>query len=274
MRNYLIFISSLFVVMLNSCTKDIDIELDEGDEKLVIDAWFTTEQKVHEIRLTKTAAYFSNESVPVASGATVEISGGGQIFPFMEVSPGIYQSDANAKAEMGTEYTLTVMHEGEVYTAKDYCDTVPTLNQLELSPVYNSQNELRGYQFLIWTTELSGYGHYYCWRILNNGIYVTDTLSEISIETDDYLGDGLTFEAFPIDYISVNDCNPGDTLTLEQHNISKQTYDAFIGILSETAWSGGIFAAPPANAPTNVDNGGLGLFVVSALSKQVAIVPN
>ncbi|MEX1000995.1 MAG: DUF4249 domain-containing protein [Crocinitomicaceae bacterium] len=264
-----IILSGLFL----GCTKEIDIELEEGDRRLVIESWFTTEEKVHEIRLTETANYFSNEPTPKASGATVQISGGGEVFPFSEVSPGIYHSAPSAKASLGTQYTLSVVFEGELYEAQDYCDSVPSLNQVELYPSYDAENNLSGYDFLIWTKELSGYGHYYCWRIKRNGEYLTDTLSEITIESDEYLGDGLEFNAFPIDYISINEVNSGDTLTLEQHNISKQTYDAFIGILSETEWKGGIFDTPPANIPSNVNNNGLGVFVVSAMVKKSVIVP-
>lgn len=272
-RKLTYYLFTLTILAISSCTKELDIELEEGDRRLVVDAWFTTEEKVHEVRLTQTSDYFSNEPTPKVSGATVVIEGGGQLFPFTEVSPGIYHSGATAKAELGNSYTLRITFEGELYEATDYCDTVPSLEQMQLSPSYDVDNNLEGYDFLIWTKELSGYGHYYCWRVKRNGEYVTDTLSEITIESDEYLGDGLDFFSFPIEYISADKVNSGDTLTLEQHNISLQTYQAFIGILSETEWKGGIFDAPPANIPSNVSNNGLGYFVTSAMVKKEAIVP-
>ncbi|MEO9532266.1 MAG: DUF4249 domain-containing protein [Crocinitomicaceae bacterium] len=263
----------IFSTALFSCTKEIDIDLDEGDRRLVIDAWFTTEEKVHEIRLSQTADYFSNEATPLVSGASVQIDGGGELFSFTETAPGIYHSAPTAHATMGTSYTLNVTYEGELYQATDYCDTVPSLDSLALYPIYNNQNELTRYEFLIWTKELSGYGHYYVWRTLNNSVYIKDTLSEISIESDEYLGDGLEFESFPIESVRASDVNSGDTLKLEQHNISRQTYDAFIAILSETEWRGGIFDSPPANIPSNVSNNGLGVFLVSSTDSREVIVP-
>jgi hypothetical protein len=256
-----------------SCTKEIDIELEEGDRRLVVDAWFTSEQKVHEIRLSQTADYFSNEPTPLISGAQVSISGGGELFNFSESSPGIYHSEPTASAKFGTTYTLSIVYENEIYEAMDFCDTVPTLNQLALYPEYNDEGNLKGYALLVWTQELSGHGHFYAWRVLNNGIYIKDTLSEISFDADEYLGDGLVFEAFPIEYVSINQVNSGDTVRLEQHNISKQTYDAFEAILSETAWRGGIFDAPPANVPSNISNNGLGMFIVSSISSLEVVVP-
>lgn len=272
MKQVLLFISALSLALLHSCTKEIDIELEEGDRRLVIDAWFTTEEKVHEIRLSETANYFSNEATPLVSGATVQISGGGNVFPFTESSPGIYQSAPTAKAEMGTSYTLSVTYNNQIYEAIDYCDTVPSLDSMVLYPIYDN-GDLKRYEFLIWTKELSGYGHYYVWRTLNNNIYLKDTLSEIEIESDEYLGDGLEFNNFPIESIGASQVNSGDTLTLEQHNISRQTYDAFMAILAETEWRGGIFDSPPANIPSNISNDGLGVFVVSSMVKQSVIVP-
>jgi hypothetical protein len=263
----------LLSLLVISYTKEIDIDLDEGDRRLVVDAWFTTEEKVHEIRLSQTADYFSNEATPLVSGATVQIEGGGEIFTFSETEPGTYKSLATAHATMGNSYTLSVNFEGELYQATDYCDTVPSLDSMILYPIYNDQSELTRYEFLIWTKELSGYGHYYVWRTLNNSIYIKDTLSEISLESDEYLGDGLEFEAFPIESVKAADVNSGDTLKLEQHNISKQTYDSFIAILSETEWRGGIFDSPPANIPSNVSNNGLGVFLVSATDSKEVIVP-
>lgn len=273
MKQWRFYIAVISGVFLTGCTKEIDIELEEGDRRLVVDAWFTTQQQVHEIRLTETSNYFSQEASPLASGATVSISGGGDIWPFTEVSPGIYQSEPTAHAKLGNTYTLDISYKGEQYSASDYCDTVPTLDSLIAVAQYDNENVLSYYDLLIWTKELQGYGHWYCWRVLKNGEYMKDTLSEISIESDEYLGDGLTFQAFPIEYVLAEEVQSGDTITLEQHNISKQTYDAFMAILEESEWNGGIFDSPPANAPSNVSNNGLGVFLVSATSERSVVIP-
>lgn len=273
MKNYFYILIGFVGLMTISCTKEIDIELDEGDRRLVVDAWFTSQPQVHQVKLTQTSGYFSQEAVPQVSGATVSISGGGDVWPFTEVSPGIYESDPTAYAKLGNTYTLDITYDGQNYTATDYCDTVPSLDHMELWPNYDSEGVLDWYDVLIWTTELQGYGHWYCWRLLHNGVYVKDTLSEISIEADEYLGDGLVFEAFPIEWIEAEDVQSGDILTLEQHNISKQTYDSFIAILTETEWKGGIFDSPPANIPSNISNNGLGVFLVSAAVSADVVVP-
>lgn len=272
MKKYLIYLVLVIASLsVQSCTKEIEIELEEGDRKLVVDAWFTTEEKVHEIRLTETSDYFSQEATPEVSGALVQIEGGGELFNFYEVSPGVYQSDPTAAAKIKTNYTLTVQYNGQTYQAQDYCDTVPEIDYMDL--YLNTDPDGDWYDILIWTTELQGYGHFYCWRTLINDVYLKDTLSEIYFDNDEYLGDGLSFEAFPIEWIWADLVSSGDTVTLEQHNISAQTYDIFEAILRETEWKGDIFDAPPANVPTNLNNGGLGVFVVSSMFAYDYIIP-
>lgn len=273
LKYLLIALTGLTIV---SCTKIIDVELEEGDRRLVIDAWFTNEVKTHTIRLTQTADYFSNEPAPLVSGASVQITGGGDVWPFVEVSPGIYESEPNAHAKNFTDYTLTVIYDDEVYTATDRCDTVPVLDQIALWYSENPDpdaNIQAWYDILIWTQELQGYGHWYCWRVLKNGEYMKDTLSEIYFDNDEYLGDGLVFEAFPLEWVNAAEVQTGDTITLEQHNISEKTYKAFTAILTETEWKGGLFDTPPANIPSNISNNGYGVFLVSSVTSASAVVP-
>lgn len=264
---YLLIVGVVFM----SCKKIIDIELEEGDRVLVVDAWFTTESKVHEIKLTQSTDFYDSEPIPQVSGAEVYITGGGETFYFTETAPGVYNSAPGVSAKMHTNYTLNITYNGITYSASDYCDTVPVLDDMMPYPAYDDEGILVGYDLLIWTTELAGYGDYYAWRVLKNGQYESDTLSDIDFGSDDYIGDGLYFEAWPISFIE--ELNSGDTVRLEQHNITKSTYDAFMAVMLETEWRGGIFDAPPSNVPSNISNGAMGHFTVSSVSTFDFIVP-
>jgi hypothetical protein len=270
-RFILISLICFSAFLLSGCKKIIELELDEEDRRLVVQAWFTTEQKVHEIRLTQSTSYYDTEAIPQVSGAQVSITGGGETFVFTEVQPGVYHSAPTAQAKQDTEYKLTIQYNGQTYEAIDYCDTVPELEQIMPQPDYNNAGQLERYDILIWTTELAGYGDHYAWRALVNGTYVSDTLGEIDFGSDDYIGDGLDFEAWPI--TTVDYLYSGDTLKLEQHHISKATYDAFMAVMLETSWRNGFFDAPPSNIPTNLSNGALGLFVVSAMHSAEYVMP-
>ena len=270
MKRLIYIFIGLFVV--TSCTKEIEIELDEGDQRLIVESWFTTEEKVHEVKLTLSSSYFDEATMPVATGASVKISGGGEEFIFTETFPGIYHSEPTAHASFKTEYTMEILYEGTTYTATDYCDTVPMMDDFIMWPEVED-GTIQNYIALIWSYEAPGYGDYYAWRLKLNGEYITDTLSQITFAADEFIGDGLYFEGWPIDNIRANDLTSGDIVNMEQNALSQKAYEAYIAIMSETDWRGGLFDAPPANVPSNFDNNAMGLFVVSSTNILEYTIP-
>lgn len=66
-----ILILLLIALSFAACTEKMDIELDESYTRVVAEGMITNEPGPHLIRLTTTAPYFSNQPVPVISGAKV-----------------------------------------------------------------------------------------------------------------------------------------------------------------------------------------------------------
>lgn len=266
-----VFILLLFLTTAFSCTKIIELDLNDADsQKLVVDAWFTTKAKEHEIKLTLTTSYFQNEVAPKAAGATVYVTDGVNQINFTEVTPGIYKTVSTAKAEYNTSYTLHIEYGGEVYESVAYADTVAKLDSIAAEVYIDVFGDPDGFSINMWTQELPGKGDHYLWRLYKNNELLTDTLNEIYFETDEYLPDGLYFSNWPVEYV---DGASGDSITLEQHRISKETFDGFTAMMLETDWRGGIFDSPPANVPTNISNGAVGLFVVSAETENSCVIP-
>ena len=60
---------------ITACEDVIDVDLDEGRNQLVIDAFVTSDSSIQTIRLTQSAPYFSNVRTPSENSATVVING-------------------------------------------------------------------------------------------------------------------------------------------------------------------------------------------------------
>ena len=118
MNKSLFYIALVFLLTLG-CTKEVDIELNnEENSRLVVEGLITTEQTAHKVRLTRTSSYFSNQSPPVETGATVSVSDGTTTFLLSETEPGLYVTDSNVAGEIGKTYTLNISTtDGEKYTA-------------------------------------------------------------------------------------------------------------------------------------------------------------
>ena len=273
MKNTYLYII-VILVALSSCTKVIELDLNEEEnKKIVVDAIFSTYPQEHEIKLSMSANYYSADAPQQVTGATVSISDGVNTFPFTETAPGIYKSAPNAQATFETNHYLTINYNGQTYTATNYCDTVPAVDTVILEPNYveGSTTEIKDYTIRFSTQELPGFGDNYAWKIYVNGVLRNDTIAEQISQNDEYWPDGTYF--YQVALTNIDNVQSGDTITLAQHAISKETYDAFYAILYQTQYKGGIFDAPPANIPTNLSEGAIGMFSVSGETRNYAIVP-
>lgn len=265
------------VVLATSCTKRIELELNNGDYKrLVVEGWITDQVKAHEVRLSWTSSYYHNEPAPNVSGATVMISDGSSVFSLSEqpVGSGRYFTDPTVAGSVGNTYTLNIEHNGETWMASDQLLPVAVVDSVALEYVDQDlgPDQEPYYDVLIWTVETPGIGNYYRWHTLLNGVNLRDTLANSSF-SDDALVDGSEIIGVEIDFIEASRVQSGDTVTLEQHSISELAYDVIIAVLTETDWRGGLFDAPPANVPSNISNGGLGFFGAASVSAKSVVVP-
>lgn len=269
-----ILIYTLGVLAISSCTKVIEVDLNnEENKRLVVDAQFSTYAQEHVVKLGESANFYSSDEPTLISGATVSITDGTTIFPFTEASPGIYKSASNAAAQVGKEHTLIIDYAGQTYSAKDNCDFSPAVDTVILEPNYtdSTETEIEDYTILFSTQESPGFGDYYAWKIYVNGVLRNDSVPEQLSQSDEFLPDGTYLYEVELSYI--DDVQSGDTITIAQHAISKEIYDAVFAIRFQTDFRGGIFDSPPANVPTNLSEGALGLFSVSGETRNFAVVP-
>ena len=95
--NTFALLSILF--LFNACTKVIDIELEEGKERIVIDASIQWEKGTigneQSISLSTSLGYFDNGTTPV-TGAEVNIlnSNTGDTYLFQDQNNGTYSTDS------------------------------------------------------------------------------------------------------------------------------------------------------------------------------------
>lgn len=267
----------LLAIISASCTKIIEVDLNDDDSKrLVVDAQFSTFANQHVIYIGESTNYFSSDLPTTISGATVNISDGTNTFNFTETDPGVYVSNPLDQAMGDVEYTLTVNHAGAIFTASDFCDAPAILDSLEIIPVHQNDDISQPviyYDLLISTQEKAGFGDYYAWEIYINGVLYNDNISDQIATSDDFLPDGIYLPSFPLTYINAEDVEPGDTITLAQHTISKTTFEAYQAILFQTDFRGGIFDTPPADVPTNLSEGAVGLFSATGESRNWNIIP-
>lgn len=276
MKKSILYISSL-ILLLSSCTKEIELDLESlVDQKLVVQGWITDQQMQHEVILTLTTDYFEPGATPRATGAIITIEDGTQTFNLTETEPGIYLTPEFA-GEVGKTYTLTIDWSDEIYTASSTLREVAPIDNINLD--YFDPLEEIGfeddpyYSVRLFSQELEGLGDAYFWRIDINDEPIRDDLDELSFVEDSFY-DGSPIINVEIDILyPEEDAVSGDTVLIEQWNIGFDAYEIINAIKIETDWRGGLFDSPPANVPTNISNGAVGFFGTAGVSTFEVIFP-
>lgn len=271
MKNIFLIIITISLALFG-CKKKIKLDLNtEENKRLIVDAQFSTFAQEHEVKLQLSSNYYSTDQSVLVSGATVSVSDGTNTFVYSETSPGVYKTLPTAAAIPEKEYTLTINYNGKTYTAKDYCDEAPILDTVLTEIIYEDNNtDIAGVELKISTQEKAGGRDFYAWKIYVNGELRNGEVSEqIAIDGDNY-PDGVYFNERTITFI--DEVNAGDTIKVAQHAISKFTYESIQAILFQTEFRGGIFDSPPANVPTNMSEGAMGIFTVSGEKRNYTVI--
>jgi Domain of unknown function (DUF4249) len=265
---YLILaISTLFI----SCEDVVDVDLKNDTPKLVIDASIKWEKgsigNNQTIKLTTTGDYFNN-TVPVASGATVTIvDSDATIFNFIE-TPGTGNYVCTTFAPViNKTYTLTVNYAGQTYTATDKLYEVPTVISVEQNSGIIDPNDIEvRFKFQDNANEENFYLDEYIVPFAPTPLYVA---------FDDVYTNGNITSSF---YFS-NDFEVGDNVKYTLQGISERYFNYMSKLISISGGSSnGPFSTPPASVRGNMininneDNYPLGYFRLSEIEVRNYVI--
>ena len=240
-----IYISSLLVVLLASCEDVVEVDLDAGTSKLVIDAeivWIKgTDGKQQTIKISRMTDYY-NEVVPKVSGAQVYIENSeGETFNFDESVAGFYVCE-DFIPELYKNYTLYVAVDGQSFTATEQLTSVTAINKIEQRTVLDFSDEEEIEVEIFYDDPIDETNYYLSDFKSENFLYPEYILSDDSLNNGNELNDSHSDE----------DIFAGDTLEITHRGISQQFYNYMNLILD--ASSANPFAAPPANIRGNIVN--------------------
>jgi hypothetical protein len=277
-----IFLNIALIISLSitftSCTEEIELELNDSFVRLVVEGNITSDSATQNIILSKTSSYFSTQAKPMVGGAIISVTNGASTYDFEEIigQPGIYKSKQAFAGKPGETYNLLIKNVDldddnglKTYEAKEIMKSPLTIDSLYAIPINFFGNQ--GYRIFGFAQEPATLGDFYLWRYYINGQLATDTLYEITFNSDQ-LVNGNYLSNLELGFIF--DGQAGDTLTLETNSITEDYFNYVISFFIETQWSGGGgFSGPPANIKTNINNGATGYFNTEARTRISIVLP-
>ena len=248
MKRYKIILILIITIFISSCEDVIDVDLNTAAPQLVVNAsieWkkgtLGNEQK---IKLTTTTGYF-DKTIPTVSGANVSIKNSDNLsFNFIEIpNTGEYVC-TNFVPVIDKQYELTIILNGQTYTATETLKSVSTINNI-------TQNDKGGF-----TGDEIEIKSFFIDPGNADNYYMLKFKSSITvIPSYDIFDDSFTQgnENFGL-YIN-EDIKTGDNLEITLFGISKRYFE-YMRKLTAVAGSssGGPFATAPATVRGNIVN--------------------
>ena len=263
MKTKLLYIALLTTVILSSCEKVIQVELNEADREYVIEGQITNFEEMNYIKITKSDDFYETEEFEAVTGATVTVTDEfGNATSFVEVEDGIYQSPGFI-ATSYTSYDLSVLIDDEEITATTY---MPGNTEIDSLPyVFGSFFGSDGFSaFLYWTdpgTERNYY-KYNNW-LKSDGDLVFDPDPSISI-TEDALFDGIA-TGIPL---FTRQFDLGDTVIVDLMEIDEPNFKYWYALSQVVSGQ----TAAPGNPISNLSGNTLGYFGAYNISRDTVVI--
>lgn len=257
LNTWMISVAALF---LFSCEKVIDVKLNDGDAKYVIEGAVTDEGGLARVKISQTRSFSASNDIQPVSGATVLISDGEEEIELAENAGGLYEGELIG--EPGKTYKLTVHIDGEIFTA---LSTMP--EPVPVQQVYISRYDMMGdntRQVNVVINDPAERTNSYRFVQFVNGAKIRNFYSRNDELTN---GREMTVTLFEHD----TEINPGDVVRVEMHSIDANIYKYWYS-LSQSA-TGETDSASPANPETNISGGALGYFSAHAVTEKTITVP-
>ena len=268
----ILVIGSIFFA---SCEDLIEVDVPNGETKLVVEALLYDTDSSHLIKLSTTAPYFDINPTPRVTGAVVYLlADNGDSISFAEKTFGTGNYWADFKIKDSTKYYLNIVTPGgkKYRSFSEQLFRVPPLELYQNDEFLDSIGDFRkqGYYVSLRTQEPEGVGDYYRWIVFVNGEKLIDP--QFFWVADDLLVDGNVIDEFPQFFIY--GMLPGDSVEIHQTSISARSYHYWVLLQEQVFNQGSPFDTPPASIEGNITNLTdpnevvLGLFSLSRLEKD------
>jgi hypothetical protein len=254
MVKFIYKIASFFILLivmlltLISCEDVVDVDLDNANPRLVIEAsilWKKgTSGSEQKIKLTTSTDYYYSNVTPIVSGAIVTVTSGTTTFNFLYNSGSGDYNCTNFVPVIGETYVLTINVDGEIYTATETLQAVPSIDSVE----QNNEGGFLGDEIEVkyFFQDDGSTNDFYLVQFNSN----FSLLPEYDVVNDQFFQGNQMFGLYSNDNMV-----PGDELTFTLHGISERYYNYLNVLLGISGGNGGSpFTTPPATVRGNFVN--------------------
>jgi hypothetical protein len=234
---------SLVVILVSSCEKVVDVDLEENRARLVINAsleqYKDAGNTMQSILLSKTTGFYNEAIVPVEDALIELTDANGNTFEFSHANSGIYINKI-LNLELNEEYQLKIKYKDEIYSGSEKMIPVTEIESVE-------QTETGGFagdeiELKVFYQDPADEVNFYLFTFKNDK-------TKLEIYEDEFSNGNRIFGYYSNEEIEVS-----DTIQIEMSGISKAYYEYLFILRSQVGSGGGPFETQPATVKGNIVN--------------------
>lgn len=243
-----------------SCEEEIQIDLEESDQKLVIEGNFTADNDSAIVKITTSSDYYEPVDFPAVSDATVSVTANNEVFLLSEISNGIYYSSLPVISD--TKYQLNVAVGSEEYTATSELKPKIVLDSLS----YEERNTpLMGKVYMV---SAHFQDHEKITDFARLKLFINNEEYDEIYVYDDQLSNGNYIQYYFVRaFVSAT-----DSIKVELFTIDKPVYEYFNTLGEIVGNQGGVQTTAPDNPISNISGNALGYFSAYHKSEKSIVI--
>jgi hypothetical protein len=272
----LLFILAIATLVI-ACEEPFILDSKQAPPNVVIDGLITDQKAYHSVKVAWSTPFYTKGKSPAVNNAVVTVSDdAGNVFPFVHNpsakadSIGYYRPVTPFAGVIGRTYRLRVEVDGQVYEASDKLSNVIPVDSLgvEIDDDEFSDPEVEGryYDILVFATEPQNETNYYLFKFYRNDSLLYENDTDIYYSDDELLAENIDGVSGPL-YYKLN-----DKAKVEVYSLSREAYVFYNDLATLLNSDGGMFGPIPSSPRTNLSNGALGLFQVSAVKSRSIVI--
>jgi hypothetical protein len=243
--------------LFTSCEKEINLDLKNTSPKLVVEGnvlWgIDSVINQQELKISLSTNYTGNTDPQPVTNAIVMVSDGTITYTYNHIENGVYRSSFIASTNK--TYNLIINFEGDEYNAYETLKAGgAAIDSLTANYFPSALGSPEGNFITVNTTDPLNERNFYLWQLYINGqLMINPSPGNIyrAIQKDDFFNGQPLINYLPYDNFPVV---IGDTVRLQQLNISEQMYNYYYSIFNLTASSPVSGDVPPGNIRGNILN--------------------
>ncbi len=259
------------LLLLMRCEENIQLDLNQSAPKIVIEGLLTNRLGDQYVKVSRTVDFYASGGAEKITNAKVKVIDDlGEEHSYAQTSPGYYLPLIDFVGTVGRSYALSVEIDGALYQTEDQLLRVPEIDSLGYmlhdDPDQDRIDSGHLYDLLLYMKEPKETKDYYLFKFYRNDSLTFTNPNDIYLLDDEALSESISGFPGPVYYAEK------DTARMDMFSVTRNGYVYYSDLTNLLFNDGGLFGPVPANPRSNISNGALGFFQVSAvISTQVIL---